>query len=140
MKRLERHDKLYGCVLVRGRWETYGLYIDLGTPPRAYLTVEGRNRYYLGLKYSGRRWEGRVLLGISHDEYADSEKPLSEDLLAGYDYSKSQLPEAQSVMLTLGERWVAENDGGVNQETYLFEEWQKVQPKPLPPKKDEEDE
>ncbi len=130
-KPLQRHDRIYGCILVRGRWEDYGVNIDLGITPRSYLTIEGRNRYYLCLKFNGQRWLGYILIGISNDEYADSEKQLTDNLIEDYQFSKNHLQDAQIALLTRAEQWVAENDGGANVDELHYEDWQRSEVRKL---------
>lgn len=121
MKKLPRKARFVGNLLVRDKWESYGVHVDLGITPRSYLTVEGQNRYYLCCSFIKGRWQGHVLLGVSHEGYADSEKRLSEDLLAGRNFQKNELHKAQETLLALGEKWITENDGGVDRSLWEFD-------------------
>lgn len=136
MQRLPKECRLYGCLLVRGKMETYGVHVDLGGTPRVYLTVEGKNRYYLGLKFIRGKWEGYVLLGVSSDTYADSEKELSGNLLTKV-YKKEDYKQAMDDLLAEGNLWIEENDGGMDRSMWEYEDFQVMEVK-KPPEEDDD--
>jgi len=130
LQQLPKECRLYGCLLIRGKMETYGVHVDLGTTPRVYLTVEGKNRYYLGLKFIRGKWEGYVLLGVSHEGYADSEKELSGNLLVGQTFKKEEYAKAMDALLAEGNVWIENNDGGMDRSMWEFKEEQVMELKP----------